>query len=118
MEITKTSLSAILSMDDSSLKFKEYAQRNEMLARQVFDVYNDPVMRTAADVLEQLSGSDTLVLKARGDSIPNAVAVANILTENMMYGVLKLDGIHVDSDESDGRMISTIEIALAKKPVI
>ena len=82
----------------------------------VFDVYNDPVMKVAIDVLERLGNCSRLTLKAKGRSIPNAVAIANIITEKMMKGSSSIEKIHVDSENTReiGRMLSTIEITLVK----
>ena len=83
----------------------------------VFDVYNDPVMKVAIDVLERLGNLSRLTLRAKGRSIPNAVAVANIITEKMMKGTSAVEKITVDSENTKemGRMLSTIEIILVKK---
>ena len=83
----------------------------------VFDVYNDPVMKVAIDVLERLGSMSKITLKAKGRSIPNAVAIANIITEKMMKGTSSIEKIHVDSENTRemGRMLSTIEITLVKK---
>ena len=53
---------------------------------------------------------------AKGDLIPNAVAVANIVTENMLKGNSEIQNIKLDSviSEEDGQMISNIEIILIK----
>lgn len=83
----------------------------------VFEVYNDPVMKVAIDVLERLGNLNRLILRAKGRSIPNAVAVANIITEKMMRGNSAIEKITVDSENAKGlgRMLSTIEIILIKK---
>ena len=83
----------------------------------VFQVYNDPVMKVAIEVLERLGNLSRLTLKAKGRSIPNAVAVANIITEKMMKGTSAVEKITVDSENTKqlGRMLSTIEIILVKK---
>ena len=39
---------------------------------------NDPVMKVAIDVLERLGSMSKITLRAKGRSIPNAVAIANI----------------------------------------
>ena len=83
----------------------------------VFDVYNDPVMKVAIDVLERLGSFNRLTLRAKGRSIPNAVAIANIITEKMMKGTSYVEKINVDSENTKemGRMLSIIEIILVKK---
>jgi len=82
----------------------------------VFYVGNEPVMQIAVDLIAKISKSEKLILKAKGYSIPNAVAVANILTEKMLKGTSKIQKILVDSEspEGMGRMLSTIEIIISK----
>lgn len=77
---------------------------------------NDPVMQSALDVLSLLGKSPRVVLRAKGNSIPNAVAVANIITEKMLNGNSKVQKITLDTDKAPGigRMLSTIEIVLYK----
>jgi DNA-binding protein len=73
-------------------------------------------MTSAVDVLTEISSNKRIVLKAEGSLIPNAVAVANIVTENMLKGNSSIDNIKLDSNisEEDGQMISNIEITLLK----
>ena len=80
------------------------------------NIGNDPVMLTAVDVVSKLMNQNHIVLKARGNSIPNAVAVANIVTENMLKGNSSINDIKLDSiiSEEDGQMTSNIEITLIK----
>jgi len=82
----------------------------------VFYVGNEPVMQIAVDLIPKIGKGEKLVLKAKGHSIPNAVAVANILTEKMLKGTSKIQKILVDSEtpEGMGRMLSTIEIIISK----
>jgi archaea-specific DNA-binding protein len=82
----------------------------------VFTVEKKPVMLEAIDVLSILSKSKKAILRAKGDSIPNAVAIANIITEKMLKGNSKIDKICVDTEGvvGIGKMISTIEIVLMK----
>jgi DNA-binding protein len=55
-------------------------------------------------------------LKARGNSIPNAVAVANIITEKMLVGSTKVEKIKLDTLEEAGigSMTSTAQIIIKK----
>ena len=56
-----------------------------------------------------------ICLKAKGELIPNAVSIANIITDNFLKNNSKIDTISLDSDiSSDGRMISNIEIIVSK----
>ena len=82
----------------------------------VFYVGNEPVMQIAVDLIPKIGKGEKLILKAKGHSIPNAVAVANILTEKMLKGTWKIQKILVDSEtlEGMGRMLSTIEIIISK----
>ena len=81
-----------------------------------FFVKDESVMASALDVLTALSASKRVVLMAKGNLIPNAVAVANIVTENMLKGNSKIEDIKLDSviSEEDGQMISNIEIVVIK----
>ena len=82
----------------------------------VFTVEKKPVMLEAVDVMTMLRKSKKAILRAKGDSIPNAVAVANIITEKMLKGDSKVEKISVDTDGAVGigKMLSTIEIVLMK----
>ena len=79
-------------------------------------IKDESVMTSAVDVLTEISSNKRIVLKAEGSLIPNAVAVANIVTENMLKGNSSIDNIKLDSNisEEDGQMISNIEITLLK----
>lgn len=79
-------------------------------------IKNESVMASALEVLTQLSSNKRIVLLAKGDLIPNAVAVANIITENMLKGNSSINDIKLDSiiSEEDGQMTSNIEITLIK----
>ncbi len=82
----------------------------------VFYVGNEPVMQIAVDLIPKIGKGEKLILKAKGHSIPNAVAVANILTEKMLKGTSRIQKILVDSEtpEGMGRLLSTIEIIISK----
>ena len=81
-----------------------------------FFIKDESVMTSALEVLTQLSSTKRVVLLAKGDLIPNAVAVANIITENMLKGNSSINDIKLDSiiSEEDGQMTSNIEIVLTK----
>ena len=80
------------------------------------NIGNDPVMLTAVDVVSKLMNQDKVILKARGNSIPNAVAVANIITEKMLVGSTKVEKIKLDTVEEAGigNMTSTAQIFIKK----
>jgi len=82
----------------------------------VYNIHNEPVMMNAIDILSGLGKFKKVVLKAKGNSIPNAVAIANIITEKMLKGDSKVEKIILDSEEVKqmGRVLSTIEIFVLK----
>ena len=82
----------------------------------IISIGNEPVMQSAIDVLSMLGNKKQVILKARGNSIPNAVAIANIITEKMLKGNSKVQKITLDTVAAAGigRMTSTIEIILNK----
>ena len=80
------------------------------------NIGNDPVMLTAVDVVSKLMIQDKISLKARGNAIPSAVAVANIITEKMLVGRVKIEKINLDTvaEAGIGDMTSTVEIIIKK----
>jgi len=82
----------------------------------VFTIRNEPVMLEAVNVMSFLAKTKKAILRAKGDSIPNAVAVANIITEKFLKGNSKIQKISVDSEAiiEVGKILSTIEIVLLK----
>jgi len=82
----------------------------------IITIGNEPVMQSAIDVLSILGSKNQVILKARGNSIPNAVAIANIITEKMLKGNSKIQKITLDtvSAAGIGKMTSTVEIILNK----
>ena len=79
-------------------------------------IKDESVMASALEVLTQISSNKRIVILAKGDLIPNAVAVANIVTENMLKGNSSIEDIRLDSviSEEDGQMTSNIEITLIR----
>jgi len=82
----------------------------------IIEIGNDPVMQSAIELLTILGKKNRVILKSRGNSIPNAVAVANIITEKLLNGNSKIEKIHLDTVAAAGigSMTSTIEIILIK----
>jgi len=82
----------------------------------IINIGNDPVMQIAIDVLSMLGNKNKVILRARSNSIPNAVAVANIITEKMLIGNSKIQKITLDTVAAAGigSMTSTVEIILVK----
>ena len=80
-----------------------------------FLITNEPVMILAMDVLQVLNKIGKITIMGKGESCPSTVSVANIITQNILKGITKTEKISVDSEISDdGRLISTIEIIIAK----
>ena len=79
-------------------------------------INQQPVMDCALDILTKLVQHKTVTLRARGDSIPVAVAVANVLVENMLRGNSVIRDIVVDSESqgNNGPLVSIIEITITK----
>ncbi len=84
----------------------------------VLIIREQPIMECALDVLTVLGDSGQIMLKAKGNAIPTAVAVANVITENMMKGNSKIVDIAVDSENGAGKygmtLVSTIQIKISK----
>jgi len=81
-----------------------------------FLVNNEPIMKIALEILTILANTNEIRIKGKGETCPNAVAVANIITENMLKDKSKIVKIIVDSEITDnGYMISIIDITLKKK---
>ena len=101
-------------MDETSERYgQEQTNKSEDA---IINIGNEPVMQSALDVLSTLGKSTQVILRARGNSIPNAVAVANIITEKMLKGNSKVQKITLDTESAAGigKMTSTIEIILDK----
>jgi len=99
---------------DSNLSSDVSKVQKEQLP--IFNVRNEPVMIEAINVITLLGKSNKAILRAKGNSIPNAVAIANIITEKMLKGNSKIQNIVLDTDmpAGIGKMLSTIEIVLLK----
>ena len=82
----------------------------------IIEIHNDPVMQSALDAISILGKIGEITIRSKGNSIPNAVAVANIITENIMKRNSKIHKITVDSEpiQEVGRTLSNIEIVLKK----
>ena len=98
------------------MELQEVERSENNVDKDSYFVKDESVMTGALDVLTALDASKRVVLLAKGNLIPNAVAIANIVTENMLKGNSKIEDIKLDSviSEEDGQMISNIEIVLTK----
>lgn len=91
-------------------------EQTDTSGESTIEIHNDPVMQSALDALAIIGKHKVITIKAKGNSIPNAVAVANILKDNMLKGTSKIEKITVDSEpiQMMGRTQSNIEIILKK----
>ena len=98
------------------MELQEVERSENNVDKDSYFVKDESVMTGALDVLTAMDASKRVVLLAKGNLIPNAVAIANIVTENMLKGNSKIEDIKLDSVISgeDGQMISNIEIILTK----
>ena len=98
------------------MELQEIKQSESISDKDEFWIKNESVMKGALDVITEISSTNRIVLKANGDLIPNAVAVANIVTENMLKGNSSIQDIKLDSviSEEDGQMTSNIQITILK----
>lgn len=82
----------------------------------IIQIGNYPVMESAIDVLTILGNKKKVILRSKGSNIPNAVAIANIITEKMLKGNSHVQKINLDTVAAAGigDMTSTIEIILVK----
>ena len=88
----------------------------KLAADSVFIINKEPVMQLALDALTIIGTHKEITLRARGDSIPNAVSVANIINKSMLKGNSKIHQITVSSEpiQELGQVLSKIEIILRK----
>ena len=98
------------------MELQEVERSENNVDKDSYFVKDESVMTGALDVLTAMDASKRAVLLAKGNLIPNAVAIANIVTQNMLKGNSKIEDIKLDSviSEEDGQMISNIEIILTK----
>ncbi len=101
-------------MDETSEQYGQ--EQTKKSDNAIITIGNDPVMESAIDVLSVLGSKKKVIIRAKGNAIPNAVAVANIITEKMLKGNSKVEKITVDTDAAAGigSMTSTVEIILNK----
>jgi DNA-binding protein len=92
---------------------------NTQVSENVVFIGNKPVMNYVLACLTYLnSGSNKIVVKARGRAIPRAVDTIEVLRRSFAQG-LQLEGINVSTEEvarEEGRTskVSAIEISVTK----
>ena len=77
-------------------------------------IEGEPVMTSVGYALTRMENSPRLAIRSKGNAIPNAVAVANIIRD--MKGGIRIQKITLDTDAAPGigRMTSTVEIILER----
>ena len=82
----------------------------------VFEIQKEPFMLQALEVLSNLGKNEEITIMGKGDSIPDAITVANILTNNLLKGNSEIHQTMVGSEPISemGRMMSNISIILRK----
>ncbi|HJT83687.1 MAG TPA: DNA-binding protein [Nitrososphaeraceae archaeon] len=78
-----------------------------------------PLMTYVTATLVQLANEPSVVIKARGKSIPRAVDVAQIIVKRMetlgyKVAAVKLGSEAVQSQDGKTRNVSTIEVAVSR----
>ena len=99
-----------------NMELQEVERSENNVENTDYFVKDESVMKSALDVLTEISSTKRVVLNAEGNLIPNAVAVANIVTENMLKGNSSIQDIKLDSviSDEDGQMTSNIKIIIVK----
>ena len=93
----------------------EISKSENSIIQDEFLVRDEPVMKSALEILEKNPKADKIIIKGKGELCYNAVSICNIITENILKGNSKIQNITVDSEIlDDGQMISTIKLVLIK----
>jgi DNA-binding protein len=104
----------MISMEETKQNTETQKQTDQP---HVFYVRNEPIMPAALDVFMLINKHGKGLLKAKGNTIPSAVAIANIIVEKMLHNSVSIERITLDSENTDAfgkRMLSTIEISIIK----
>ena len=115
----KSLLLGIESIKFTMMESKINSTPNESIEKTkdaIIDIYDEPVMQTAINVLPIIGKHSEVTLRARGNSISKAVTVALIITDSILKGNSKIHKITVGSEpiKELGEIHSTIEIILKK----
>ena len=105
----------MISLGEIEPQGNEITKQNDL--PYVFYVRNEPIMPAALDVFMMINKHGKGILKARGNTIPSAVAIANIIVEKMLHNSVSIERITLDSENTDAfgkRLLSTIEISIIK----
>tara|TARA_B110000014_G_scaffold131425_1_gene90615 strand:- start:619 stop:933 length:315 start_codon:yes stop_codon:yes gene_type:complete len=99
---------------------KNYTTKDDLVVLHTkeneYIVKHGQIMEIAIDVMELVLKFGKIYLKAKGEFIPNAVSIANIITENYLKNTSRIEKINLDSEflENGSKLLSTIEIILLK----
>jgi len=98
--------------------YKENMEIKRKSNNEVF-IGKKPLMTYVTATLVQLANEETVVIKARGKSIPMAVDVAQIIVKRMnalgyRIASVKIDSETVKSQDERTRNVSTIEVAVSR----
>lgn len=101
-----------------SENFPGNSGQKQILTETIFEIGQDPNLVKALELAYPLTKNGEITLKAKGEFIPNAITVANILTKRILKDRCKVHKVTVDSEPivSMGSFNSVIEIIL-KSPV-
>ena len=97
-----------------SENFSSNSGQKQILTETIFEIGKEPNLVKALELAYPLSKSGEITLKAKGEFIPNAITVANILTQRILKDKCKVHKVTVDSEPivSMGSFNSVIEIVL------
>lgn len=99
-----------LPEDDSEKRFEDTSDPKVLMVR---GRQHKSIL--SVEAIKRIGSYGKAVLRARGNSIPDAISVANIVTLKMLKGSSKTESVMVDSIyPPGGRPTSTIEIVLVK----
>ena len=97
----------------------ENTERNRPKSSNEIFIGKKPLMTYVTATLVQLANEPSVVIKARGKSIPRAVDVAQIIVKRMdtlgyKVASVKLGSEAVQSQDGNTRNVSTIEVAVSR----
>ena len=97
-----------------SENFSSNSGQKQILTETIFEIGKEPNFVKALELAYPLAKSGEITLKAKGEFIPNAITVANILTQRILKDKCKVHKVTVDSEPivSMGSFNSVIEIVL------
>jgi len=111
----ETNRSKVISISEN---FENKSMQKTISKEPMFEIQQEPNMIKALDLVYPLTKIGKITIKGKGDSIPNAITVANIITQRILKNKSKIQKVTVDSEPilQMGRFNSTIEIVLKTVP--